>query len=44
MMSDPHRKSLRSRNIALALALIGFVALFYVVTLTKGIPMLQRPM
>jgi hypothetical protein len=45
MMDDNKRaKNLRSRNIALALALLGFVVLFYVVTLFKGVPLIVRPL
>jgi hypothetical protein len=44
MDEEARRKNLRSRNIALALALFCFVILFYVVTLVKGVPSLQRPL
>jgi hypothetical protein len=43
-MDDVGRRRLRSRNVALGLALLGFVVLFYVVTLFKGVPLLQRPL
>lgn len=41
---NERRKNLRSRNVALALALFAFVVLFYVVTLVKGVPLLVRPL
>jgi hypothetical protein len=46
MMDEDARRArnLRSRNIALALVLFAFVLLFYVVTLVKGVPILNRPM
>ncbi|MES2906788.1 MAG: hypothetical protein V4691_07170 [Pseudomonadota bacterium] len=37
-------RRLKKRNLAIALILIGFVVLFYVVTLVKGIPLISRPM
>lgn len=44
MDDDLKRRNLRGRNIALGLALFAFVLLFYVVTVFKGIPLLQRPL
>lgn len=35
MNADEFRKSRRAKNVALALALLAFVALLYVVTLVK---------
>lgn len=38
------RRNLKSRNLALGAVLIGLVVLFYVVTIFKGVPLLnQRP-
>ena len=36
------QKRLKSRNVALGLALLGFVILFYIVTLAKGVPLISR--
>ncbi len=36
-MDDEQRKRLRSRNLALGLALLAFALLFYAVTLVKGV-------
>lgn len=37
-------RRIRRRNVALALILMGFVVLFYVVTLVKGVPLISRPL
>jgi hypothetical protein len=36
------RRRLRQRNIALGLALLALVALFYVITLYKGVPLIAN--
>ena len=44
-MSDAQKKSRRARNIALALALAGFVVLLYIGTWAKlGANILERPL
>ena len=44
-MNDNQKKSRRARNIALALALAGFVVLLYVGTWAKlGANILERPL
>jgi hypothetical protein len=38
-------RRIRQRNIALAVALVGLVVIFYVITLYKGVPLIaNRPM
>lgn len=44
-LTERQKKAQRSRSIAIALALIGFVALMYIVTIVKmGPAILDRPM
>lgn len=44
-VTDRQKKSLRARNIAVALALVGFVVLLYFGTWAKlGANILQRPL
>lgn len=44
-MNDQQRRAQRARNIAIALVLVAFVAILYVVTWAKlGINIMQRPL
>ena len=44
-MNDQQRRAQRARNIAIALVLVAFVAILYVVTWAKlGINVMQRPL
>lgn len=45
VLTEAQKKARRSRSLALALALVAFVVIFYVATLTHlGPQILQRPM
>lgn len=37
-------KRLRQRNLALAVSLGALVVLFFIITLVKGVPLLNRPL
>jgi hypothetical protein len=43
VLTDAQRRARRSRSIAIAVALVAFVILFYVMTLVKGPGVLVRP-
>lgn len=44
VLTPEEKKRQRQRNVAIALALLGLCALFWVVTLVKGPAILNRPM
>ena len=44
VLSEEQKRSRRARSIAIALALVALVVLFYVVTLVKGPAVLNRPL
>ena len=43
VLTDAQKRARRSRSIAIALALVALVVLFYVMTLVKGPGVLIRP-
>ena len=44
VLTDEQTKARRARSIAIAVALVALVVLFYVVTLVKGPAILVRPL
>lgn len=44
VLTDEQIKARRARSIAIAIALVALVVLFYVVTLVKGPAILVRPL
>ncbi|MDP3547324.1 CoxF protein [Phreatobacter sp. HK31-P] len=44
VLTPEEKRRQRQRNIAIAFALVGLCALFWVVTLVKGPAILNRPM
>ncbi|KAF0137486.1 MAG: putative CoxF [Xanthobacteraceae bacterium] len=44
VLTPEEKRRQRQRNVAIALALVGLCALFWVVTLVKGPAILNRPM
>ena len=43
-LTEAQKRSRRARSLAIALALLALVVLFYVVTLVKGPGVLNRPL
>jgi hypothetical protein len=44
VLTPEEKKRQRQRNIAIAVALLGLCALFWIITMVKGPAILKRPM